>query len=180
MPTVQKEETITDIATALKGSQALLFTDYRGLTVSQVSDLRKLLRESETTFSVVKNTLFKRAADGILTIDPSMDATLSGPTAIAFAMKDPVASAKTLVDYIAANRNTPLKIKGGVISGKYIDAAQVGDLSRTPPREVLISQLLGSFNAPITGFVTTLNGIIANFVYTVQAIADQKEAQAGS
>ena len=174
MPTPQKEETISELSTALQGSQALLFTDYRGLTVAQVSALRAQLRESETTFAVVKNTLFKRAADGIITIDSDIDATLNGPTAVAFAMKDPVATAKVFVDYIAANRQTPLKIKGGLISGKFITTAQVTDLSKTPPREVLISQMLGSFNAPITGFVTTLNGIIANFVYTLQAVADQK------
>ena len=180
MPTTQKEETISDIADALKNSQAILFTDYRGLTVAQVSDLRKQLRDSDTTFAIVKNTLFKRAADGIITIDADTDAVLSGPTAVAFATKDPVATAKVFVNYVATNRQTPLKIKGGMVSGKFITAAQVTELSTTPPREVLISQLLGSFNAPITGFVTTLNGIIANFVYTLQAVADKKEAEAGA
>jgi large subunit ribosomal protein L10 len=179
MPTPQKETTISDISDALKGAQAVVFTDYRGLTVAQVSDLRKKLRDSDTSFAIVKNTLFKRAAEGIIANDPNIDATLNGPTAVAFAMKDPVASAKTLMDYIAANRNTPLKIKGAVVGGKYYTTEQVDALSKVPPREVLISQMLGSFNAPISGFVGTLNGIISNFVFTLQAVSDQKQAQGG-
>jgi large subunit ribosomal protein L10 len=177
MPTVQKEETVADIAEAIKGSQAVLFTDYRGLTVAQVSDLRKQLRESGTTFTIVKNTLFKRAADGQITIDPQLDATLNGPTAVAFANKDAIATAKAFVDYIAANRNTPLKIKGAVVDGRFFDAKSVEALSKVPPREELIAQMLGSLQSPITGLVGTLNGIISNFVYTLQAVQDKKQAE---
>lgn len=178
MPTPQKETTVSEIASALKSAQAVLFTDYRGLTVAQVTDLRKKLREADTNFAIVKNTLFKRAAEGIIDSDPQLDATLNGPTAAAFALNDPVASAKVFVDYIAANRNTPLSIKGGIVGGRFFSADQVNQLSKVPPREVLIAQMLGSFNAPITSLVGTLNGIISNFVFTLQAVADQKQAQA--
>ncbi len=177
MPTPQKETTISDIAESLRGAQAVLFTDYRGLTVSQVSDLRKKLRESDTTFAVVKNTLFKRAASGMFDITPEVDATLNGPTAVAFAQKDPIETAKAFMDYIAANRNTPLKIKGALVDGKFYDAASVDALSKVPPRPVLIATMLGAFNSPIAGFVGTLNGIVSNFVFTLQAVADQKQAQ---
>lgn len=176
MPTVQKEETVGDIAEQIKGAQAVVFTDYRGLTVAQVSDLRKKLRDSGTTFTVVKNTLFKRATEGLIESDPQIDATLNGPTAAIFATKDPVASSKAILDYIAANRNTPLKVKGAVVGGKFFTAAQVDALSKVPPREVLISQMLGAFNSPISGFVGTLNGIVSNFVFTLQAVADKKAA----
>ena len=176
MPTVQKEETIGGIAETLRGSEAVLFTDYRGLTVAQVSELRKQLKASDTSFAVVKNTLFLRASEGIIPHDDQINATLNGPTAAIYAHKDPVATSKAVLDYIAANRNTPLKIKGAVVGGRFYSAAQVDALSKVPPREVLIAQMLGSFNAPITGLVGTLNGIISNFVFTLQAVADQKGA----
>lgn len=174
MPTPQKEETVAEIAETLRGSQAVLFTDYRGLTVAQVSDLRKKLRDSETSYAIVKNTLFKRAAADIFEIGPEIDATLNGPTAVAFAQKDPVQTAKVFVDYIAANRNTPLKIKGAVVGGKYYNAEAVDALSKVPPKEVLIAQMLGAFNSPVAGLVGSLNGILSKFVFTLQAVADKK------
>lgn len=176
MPTPQKEVKVSDISDALRGSQAVIFTDYRGLTVAQVTDLRKKLKESNTNFSIVKNTLFLRATEGILDNNPQLTETLNGPTAAAFAQTDPVAAAKVFVDYIAANRNTPLSIKGGVVGGKFYTADQVNALSKVPPREVLIAQMLGSFNAPITGLVGTLNGILSNFVFTLQAIVDKQQS----
>lgn len=176
MPTQQKEETIGDIAEAIRSSEAVLFTDYRGLTVAQVSDLRKKLRDSDTSFAVVKNTLFKRASEGLIESDPNLDITLNGPTAAVYAHKDPVASSKAILDYIATNRNTPLKVKGAVVNGKFYTPQQVDALSKVPPREVLIAQMLGSFNAPITGLVSTLGGIISKFVFTLQAIADKQQA----
>lgn len=180
MPTPQKEETVSEVSEVLRQSQAAIFTDYRGLTVAQVSDLRKKLRENGTHFAIVKNTLFKRAAEGIVDPNPELDATLNGPTAVAFALKDPVSAAKTISDYIAANRNTPLSVKGAVVGGKFYTPDQVTALSKVPPREVLIAQMLGSFQAPIVNFVGTLNGILSNFVFTLQAIADKKQAEAGS
>lgn len=158
-------------------SQAVMLTEYRGLTVSQMSDIRKKLQEADADFSVIKNTLFKRAAGNGSEVDPQVDAVLNGPTAAVFALGDPVATAKVLTDYIAANRNTPLKIKGGIVSGKFYTPQQVDALSKVPPRDVLISQMLGSFNAPITGFVGTLNGIVSNFVYTLQAVADKRQSE---
>jgi large subunit ribosomal protein L10 len=176
-----KQDTVAEVTSLLQGSQAVILTEYRGLTVSQTGDLRKKLSEGGATYSVVKNTLFKRAAtEASIPSSDALDAALNGPTAIAFAETDAVASSKAILEYIATNRGTPLKVKGAVVGGKFYDAKSVEDLSRTPPREVLISQMLGSFNAPITGFVTTLNGIIGNFVYTLQAVADKKQAEAGS
>lgn len=179
MATPQKEETVAQVADALRASQAAIFADYRGLTVAQVSDLRRKLRDSGTEFAVVKNTLFKRATEGVIPADPQLDAVLNGPTAVAFANEDPVAAAKVIADYIRDNRGTPLAVKGGVVGGRFFSAEQVAQLSRVPPREVLIAQMLGSFQAPITGLVGTLNGIVSNFVFTLQAIVDQKQAQAG-
>jgi len=179
MPIAKKEasekvETVETVTELLKGSQAAILTDYRGLKMSQINDIRKKLRDSDATFRVVKNTLLKRAADDTYAADSARDAALNGPTAVTFASKDAVATSKALLEYIASNRNSPLKIKGAVVGGKFYDDKGVDALSRVPPREVLIAQMLGSFNAPITGLVGTLNGIISNFVFTLQAIHDQK------
>ena len=97
---------------------------------------------------------------------------LTGPTAIGFAKSDPVAVAKILLDY--AREHKAMSVKAGVMDGRVLSPAQVEALSKTPPREVLISMMLGSLQSPISGFVGTLNGIISNFVFTLQAISDKK------
>jgi large subunit ribosomal protein L10 len=178
MPTPQKEEIISDLTETLKSAQAVVFADYRGLTVAQVSELRKKLRESDTSFAVVKNTLFKRAADGILPSDPDLDATLNGPTAVAFALKDPVATSKVMLDYIAAHRNTPLKVKGAIVGGKFYNAQGVEALSRVPPKDQLVAAILGSLNAPLSGIVGAVDGVLSSFVYTLSAIIEKKQAEA--
>lgn len=179
MATPQKEAIVSDVAEELKNAQGVILTEYRGLSVAQITELRKKLRDSDTHFTVVKNTLFKRATEGIISPDPKLDETLNGPTAVGFANKDAIESAKAILDYIAANRNTPLKVKGALVDGRFYDAKQVEALSKIPPRPVLIAQMLGSFNAPITGLVGTLNGVVSNFVYTLQAIQDKKQESAG-
>jgi large subunit ribosomal protein L10 len=172
-----KTKVLDETGDLITRSQAVVLTEYRGLTVPQMSDIRKKLRDADADFSVVKNTLFKRAAGDDAAADSQLEATLNGPTAAVFALGDPVAAAKVVSDYIAANRNTPLKVKGGLVSGKFYTPAQVEALSKVPPREVLISQMLGAFNSPIAGFVGTLNGIVSNFVYTLQAVADKKQSE---
>lgn len=177
MPTPQKEEIVSDVSEQLKDSQGVILTEYRGLTVAQISELRKKLRDSGTTFAVVKNTLFKRATEGLVEPNPKLDETLNGPTAVGFASKDAVETAKAFVDYIAANRNTPLKIKGAIVGGKFYNPAQVDALSKVPPRPVLYAQLLGSLNAPITGLAGTLNAVTSKLVYTLQAIYDKRSGE---
>jgi len=172
-----KTKVLDETGDLLSRSQAVVLTDYRGLTVPQMSDIRKKLRDADADFSVVKNTLFKRAAGDGEAVDTQLDATLNGPTAAVFALGDPVAAAKVITDYIAATRNTPLKIKGGLVGGKYYSAEGIEALSKVPPREVLIAQMLGSFNAPITGLVGTLNGIVSNFVFTLQAVVDKRQSE---
>jgi large subunit ribosomal protein L10 len=173
MPTLQKEETIAELRTILEGSKAAILTDYRGLSVSDLTDLRKKLRAVDGEFHIVKNTLFKRAADGIIT-DEAFAAYLEGPTAVGFANSDAVAVSKTLLDYAKDHKN--LSVKAGFVDGRVYNQAEVVAISKLPSKEVLISQLLGSLNAPISNLVGTLLGITSKFVYTLQAIADQKAA----
>jgi large subunit ribosomal protein L10 len=171
-----KKKVLDETGDLIQRSQAVVLTDYRGLTVTQMSDVRKRLRDADADFSVVKNTLFKRAT-GDSAADAALDAALNGPTAAIFALGDPVGAAKVVIEYIATTRNTPLKVKGGIVGGKFYTPQQVDELSRVPPRDVLISQMLGAFNSPIAGFVGTLNGILGNFVFTLQAIADKQQAE---
>ncbi|MBB6050329.1 50S ribosomal protein L10 [Armatimonas rosea] len=155
-----KPGVVGEISDLLKSSSAVILTEYRGLSVPQVGDIRTKLNaaDSESDFSVVKNTLFKRAADGIIAADADLDAALNGPTAVVFA-KDSLAAAKVLSDYIASNRNTPLKIKGGVVDGVYWDAAKIDALAKIPPRDTLYAMILGAFQSPLTSLAATLASI---------------------
>ncbi|MBC7809387.1 MAG: 50S ribosomal protein L10 [Akkermansiaceae bacterium] len=173
-PITFKQNALSTTAQMMQDSQAVILTEYRGLTVPQVNDIRGKLKGSGADFSVIKNTLFKRAANELSISDAGLDAALNGPTAAVFATGDPVAAAKAVSEYIASVRNSPFKVKGGVVGGKFATPAQIEQLSKVPPKEVLISQMLGAFNSPIAGFVGTLNGIVSNFVYTLQAIADKQ------
>lgn len=176
-PASLKSEILDQTGDLLRNSEAVILTEYIGLTVPQMADLRRRLREAgDGDFSVVKNTLFRRATEGVVPADERLDAVLNGTTAATYATKDPVLVAKTIADYIAANRNTPLKVKGGIVGGRFVDAGQIEALAKVPPREVLLAQMLGAFNSPIAGLVGTLHGVLSNFVYTLQAIEEKKAA----
>lgn len=175
-PASAKVENVADLRELVGQIQGAILTDYRGLSVAELTELRQKLRGADAEFRVVKNTLFKRAADGILPVE-QFDAHLTGPTAIGFAKGDPVGAAKVLIDF--ARDHKALSVKAGIVGQSVYNAEQVDALSKTPPREVLIAQMLGSLNGPISGFVGTLNGIISNFVFTLQAIADKQNSQNG-
>lgn len=155
-----KPGVIGEISDLLKASDGVILTEYRGLTVPQVGDIRTKLRAADASsdFSVVKNTLFKRAADGVISPDAGLDAALNGPTAIVFA-KDSLAVAKALTDYIVANPRTVLKIKGGVVEGKFQTPEQVNELAKIPPRDMLYSMLVGTLQSPLSNLVATLMSI---------------------
>jgi len=170
-PAAAKIAVVADLRELLGHTQAAILTDYRGLSVAELTNLRKKLRVVDAEFRVVKNTLFKLAGDGLLPID-ELDAFLVGPTAVGFAKSDAVGAAKVLVDY--AKDHKAISLKAGVLNGNILSVPQVEALSKTPPREVLIAQMMGSLNAPITNLVGTLAGVISKFVFTLQAVADQK------
>ncbi|MGQ9525278.1 MAG: 50S ribosomal protein L10 [Armatimonadota bacterium] len=172
MPNPKKEKVVADLINALRNSSSALLTDYRGLTVAQITDLRRKLREANAEYHVVKNTLFMRALR-----DVGYDiGQLEGPTAVAFTHNDPVGPAKVLIDFMRENKApTP---KGGIVEGRVISAEQVEALSTIPPREVLLAQAVAGIQAPITGLVSCLQGVISNFVLTLQAVADKKAQSA--
>jgi large subunit ribosomal protein L10 len=142
MPNAEKVTAVSDIVEQFNDSAAALITEYRGLTVKQISQLRRDLG-ADTTYAVLKNTLTKRAAaEAGVGID---EALLTGPTAIAFVKGDPVAAAKGLRDF--ARANPLLVIKGGVFEGKPLSAAEVGRFADLESREVLLAKVAGAVKA---------------------------------
>lgn len=176
MPNKKKELVISDLKEIVDQTKGAIITDYRGLTVAEITTLRRKLRPSNAEYHVVKNTLFKLAAGET---SSTVDDLLTGPTAIVFMKDDLVAPAKVVIDFLREIKKPEIKLKGGWIEGKRYSSDQITSLSKLPSKEVLVAQLIGSLNAPASNLVGTLNNIIGDFVRTVQAIADQKAEAAG-
>ncbi|MGF7186889.1 large subunit ribosomal protein L10 [Desulfitispora alkaliphila] len=169
---VSKQEVVADLTDKLKNSQGVVITDYRGLNVAEVTQLRAKLREANIDYKVVKNTLTKIAAKNAEV--EGVDQFLEGPTAIAFSAEDPVAPAKILSEFAKAHKE--LEIKGGVLDGSAVTFEQVKELADLPSREELLAKVVGGMQAPISGFVNVLQGPIRNLAYALQAVKEQKEA----
>jgi large subunit ribosomal protein L10 len=168
-PKPEKVEQVATISELLDRSSGLFLTDYRGFTVAEKADLTRRLRAAGAEYHVVKNTLFRRAYGER---GENADALLAGPTAVAFALGDPVAPAKVVLDFVREKRKG--EIKGAVIDGKVVGVDEVKTLSELPPKEVLIGQVVGSIQAPVNGFVWGIQDLLAGLVRAVQAIHDQK------
>lgn len=151
----EKKAVVTALVERLKEAQAGVIADYRGLTVAQDTELRKRLREAGVEYTIVKNTLTRFAANEVGLSD--LDPVLHGPSALATSTNDVVAPAKVLVEF--AKENEQLEIKAGFVDGKVIDAAEVKVYASIPSKEVLISKMLGSLQAPIGNLVRTLDAI---------------------
>ena len=165
----QKAAVVDEIAEQISSAEAIFAIDYRGISVSQVADLRAKLREADARFRVVKNSLSERAADkaGVAELKPM----LVGPTALALVNGDAAVAAKALSD--AARALNLLDFKGGLLNGAALTADDVRSIARLPAREVLNAQLVGTIAAPLTGLVRGLNALIAGVAIQLQAIADQ-------
>jgi len=156
-------------------SQDFIFTNYRGLTVEQITNLRKQLRGKGAKYKVIKNNYAKLAFEE-LSAPSAINAYLSGPTAIAIAPKDSNEVAKILVDFI---KEAPvLQVKGGLLGKDVYTAQQVEAFSRLPGRLELISMLMSVMNGPARNLAAALNDIPARLVRTVKAIADKKAESA--
>ena len=170
-----KERVVAELAERLKASDTLLVADYRGLTMPQIDELRSKLLESGARFTVVKNTLTRRAAEPAGA--DALLALLEGPSAIAFleADGDMVAAAKALAD--SARETKVLAIRGGVMQGRTVTAAEVESLATLPPLDILRGQVLGAVVAPLTTFVALLNAPLQNLIGLIDARIEQLEAQ---
>ncbi|MGZ4248553.1 MAG: 50S ribosomal protein L10 [Solirubrobacteraceae bacterium] len=166
----QKAAVVDEIAGQIEAAQAIFAVDYRGISVSQIADLRAKLRESDTRFRIVKNSLSERAADkaGAEALRP----LLEGPTALALVGGDAAMAAKALNDTARALNNI-IEFKGGLLDGNVLSADDVRAIARLPSRDVLNAQLVGTIAAPLSGLVRTLNALIAGLAIQLQAVADQ-------
>jgi large subunit ribosomal protein L10 len=167
-----KKQIVLEIKEKMEKAQGMVFYDYRGLTVEQVSELRNQFREAGVEYTVLKNSMLKRAADMLDLSD--LDEHFVGPTAVAFGFEDPVAPAKVLVEYIKKLKKTEIKV--GVLDGKVISINEINNLAALPSRDQLLGMLAGTLNAPITGLARSLSGIISNLGYALNAVREQKEA----
>jgi large subunit ribosomal protein L10 len=167
----EKEKIVAELTERLQGSETLIVADYRGLSVKEIDDLRTKLIEQGATFTVVKNSLTRRAAeaagaDALLTL-------LDGPSAIAFLESegDAVAVAKALAD--SARTTKILAIRGGVMQGRAISAADVEELAKLPPIDILRGQVLGAVTAPLYTIVGLFTAPLQNLHGLIQARIDQ-------
>jgi len=173
MPNAEKVETVAEISERFSRSSAAVITEYRGLTVKQVTQLRRSLGR-DTTYAVVKNTLTKRAAsDAGVAID---EALLVGPTAIAFVSGDPVEAAKGLRDF--AKANPLLVIKGGILDGRSLSADEVNRIADLESREVLLARIAGALKALPTRAAGLFQAPLSQMARLAKALEEKKQAAA--
>jgi large subunit ribosomal protein L10 len=158
-----KEAKVSEIVEKFQKSQAAVLTSYIGITVEEDTELRKKMREAGVDYKVLKNTLTLRAAKEVGYGD--IEKFLVGPVAIAFSYDDPTKPARILADF--AKTHKKVELKAGVVQGQIFDTGKINELSKIPPKEVLIAKLLGSFKAPVS-----------NLAYMLSAVKDKKETNA--
>jgi len=168
---VQKKETVASLASGLKNAKSAVFANFQGLTVSEMEELRKSCRENDVDVLVAKKTLVKKAFTdaGLGELDTK---AFEGGVATFIGKEDEVASAKTLNDF--AKKHDVVKIFGGILEGKFIEEAMVKNLASLPSKEELLAKLVGSLNAPVSGFVNALAGNLRNLVGVLNNIKDAK------
>jgi large subunit ribosomal protein L10 len=166
-----KEATVTELIEKLGQAKGVVLTNYHGISVNKINELRSQLRKSGVELKVVKNTLAKRAADQLGIAE--LHQYLEGPTALAISVTDPVAPAKSVSEFAKANK--ALEIKAGLVEGKVISMDGVQALADLPSREVLIAQVVGTMAAPLSGFLSVLQGPIRKLGYALEAVRKQKE-----
>ena len=168
-----KVEQVEEITDRLKRARVAVLTDYRGLTVAQLQDLRSRLRGGDVEYRVVKNTLARRAA--VEAGHPEFQDVLTGPVAIAFSYDDVSAPAKLLGEFARATRLT-LNITGGLVEGRVMTGAQIRQLAELPARDVLISQLAGTIQSPIAQLAGALQSPLSMLAGALEAYQTQLEA----
>ena len=172
MPNVKNQETLSKIKEDLDGVSAVWVVDYCGLTVKDIQALRVAIRESGASMKVYKNTLMHIALDeaGL----PTLDDILEGPSAFVFAGDDVAAAAKAVKTFAKTNQN--LEIKGGLMEGEQVSAAQVEAIASLPSREELLAQIAGAISGVARGLAVALNGVPSGLAQVTTAVADQKAA----
>ncbi len=167
----QKKEVVAKLRDELDGVTNVFLCNFKGLTVETDTQLRRQMRESGSSYTVIKNTLLKLAFEG--SDFSQIDDHLSGNTALAHNREDVIGLAKLIRDF--AKKNQAFQFKAGVVEGKVIDLNGLETLAETPPKEVLISRMMYMLNYPVQGLATALSGMTRNIVVALDQIRQQKE-----
>jgi large subunit ribosomal protein L10 len=167
---VQKKELIDELHVKFVSAKAAILTEYKGLTVAQITELRNELRKSQVEYKVVKNTLAIRAAAG--TDKESLTGHLNGPTGLVLGFGDPVAPAKAIMEY--AKKQEKLKVRVGVVEGQFADVDALKAIASLPSREELLSRMAGTFQAPASKMARLLNATVAQLGYALSALKEKK------
>ena len=175
MPTEAKRESVAELREALSNSRTLIISEYRGLTVKEIAEIRRALNKQSVTYRVVKNRLLRIAAQD--TIGEALSPMLIGPTAIAFGM-DESGTARAVID--ATRPFKVVTITGGILGNRAISADAVRSLANLPPREVLLAKLAGGMQAPVATLAGLLAANIRNLGYALAQVRDQKAQSTGA
>jgi large subunit ribosomal protein L10 len=168
MKRTEKEALVSELKTKMVGAKALYYTDFTGLNVKQMTDLRRRFRKGGVEYVVIKNSLALRAVNQ----SGLVGTKLKGPTGIVIG-KDPVTAAKVLTDF--AKEFEKPGVKGGLLDGKAIDKAQITKLATMPSREQLLANLGAALQSPLAGFAGALNGVLSTFAGALEALRAQRE-----
>ena len=173
MPKIEQKQMVVDeIYQKLDEAMLVVFTDYRGLNVDEMTELRNKLRAPGVEFKVLKNTMLRFALEKAGSAETA--AHITGPNAVVFSKDDPVGPAKTLYEFAKTHKN--LEVKVGILEGQMISADKIKNLADLPPRDVLLATVLGTMQAPITSFVRVLNANLTGLVRALDQVREQKEA----
>lgn len=176
MGRTEKGTSISELRGLLGQARAAVLTDFRGMTVAEMTELRGLLRKHAVEYRVVKNTLARIAVrDGAL---KDLSRYLEGPTAVAISRTDPVAPSKILSTW--ARGREKFQIKGGVVEGRIVGPAEIVALADLPPREVLLGRVAGVLQAPLQGLVTVLSASLRGLAVALNQVREKKEAASAS
>lgn len=169
MKRTDKEQLVTELRDRIKGAQALYYTDFTGLNVKRMTDLRRRLRRAGVEYVVIKNTLALRAVNE----SGLVGERLRGPTGL-IVSRDPVTAARVLSDFAKENDQRPA-VKGGMLDGKAIDTEQVKRLAAMPSREQMLAELGAGLQSPMAAFAGALNGLLYMFAGALDALRTQRE-----
>jgi large subunit ribosomal protein L10 len=167
----EKKQVISGLKDRFEKATGVIFTDYKGLTVQEISELRKQLKEASLDYKVVKNSLAKRAIEGT-PIETAKD-VLAGPIGIAISYEDPAVLAKKVLAFVKTNEK--LEIRGGVFEGKTCEMKDIKAISELPSREILLATFIGTMQSPLSKLVAALNATVSRFVYALEAVKNNRK-----
>ena len=170
----EKEQLVTELTAKINGATAFYYTDFTGLNVKKMTELRRRFRKAGVEYVVIKNSLALRAVNE----SGLAGSRLRGPTGVVIG-KDPVTAAKVLSDFAKENDQRP-SVKGGMLDGKVIDTAQVKQLASLPSREQMLADLGAGLQSPLSAFLGALSGVLSTFAGALEALRQQREGAEGA